>query len=308
MTLEDVAKAAKVSPVTARRALRNEPTVRAYLRERVMQAAKELQYRPNLVARGLRQKQSNLVSVAVPSLDNPFFGSLLTHLIDELEKYNLEPVIAHSFDKMLEHRHSYQSCGCISVCNIVEENIDTLKAFERAVTVQAFNPEKSVCPDVSIDFSSPYRKLTDLAIKTGRKKFIFVYETEFVRSHENKFKAVEDELAQNGLSPVKSYLDGFLGIDDFAGFLAKDPTAVDAIFCENDYVAARCLPALSSASLVPGRDVQLIGCDATIDIPGMWSIKIDAGEIAEIAVRLFLKSCSSRWDINNVSLDPLVIV
>ena len=56
MTLYDVAERADVSPVTARKVLRGDATVRSYIRERVLKATRELDYQPNLVARALKER------------------------------------------------------------------------------------------------------------------------------------------------------------------------------------------------------------------------------------------------------------
>jgi len=52
-TITDVAKYAKVSMKTVSRVLNNEPNVAKTTRDRVLQAAKELRYSPNLAAKGL---------------------------------------------------------------------------------------------------------------------------------------------------------------------------------------------------------------------------------------------------------------
>jgi LacI family transcriptional regulator len=79
-TLKDVARRAGVHPGTASRALNpetqslvNEATVR-----RVQEAAAELDYRPNPMARGLKTQRSTMVAIVVPDLSNPLFPPIVS--------------------------------------------------------------------------------------------------------------------------------------------------------------------------------------------------------------------------------------
>src|SRR5947209_17862223 len=75
-SIKDVAKAAGVSTATVSRVLSNGLHVRPEVRERVMTAVEQLEYRPNLVSRTLRSHQSTTVSLIVSDIRNPFFTSL----------------------------------------------------------------------------------------------------------------------------------------------------------------------------------------------------------------------------------------
>ena len=68
MTLGKVAERAGVAVDTARKVLRQDPSVRPYIKERVIQAVKELDYHPNLVARALRGNYLHIVAIVVLEL------------------------------------------------------------------------------------------------------------------------------------------------------------------------------------------------------------------------------------------------
>src|SRR5437868_6238548 len=75
VTLRDVAAMAGVHPATASRAL-NEQTrdlVNGETAQRVLAAARQLGYRPNPIARGLKTNRSYTIGVIVPDLRNPIF-------------------------------------------------------------------------------------------------------------------------------------------------------------------------------------------------------------------------------------------
>ena len=79
-TLKDVARLADVDPSTASRVLRADPRqmVSAETRDRILEAASSLRYRPNALARGLRTRRTDTIGLIIPSLDNVGFSEV-TH-------------------------------------------------------------------------------------------------------------------------------------------------------------------------------------------------------------------------------------
>ena len=76
-TLRDLAKTVGVSASTASRALNNNTAISEEIRKRVFKAAKDANYIPNSLARGLALKRSQLIGLLVPSIANPFFAEIL---------------------------------------------------------------------------------------------------------------------------------------------------------------------------------------------------------------------------------------
>ena len=79
-TINDVAKAAGVSPATVSRVLNNTAPVNAKTREKIEKVMKELNYQPSMIARGMRKQQSKILAVLVPSSTNPFHIKLFEHI------------------------------------------------------------------------------------------------------------------------------------------------------------------------------------------------------------------------------------
>src|ERR1700680_1642070 len=85
MTLRDVAKRVGIHPATASRAL-NDSTrhlVSAATATRVTEAAREMGYTPNSIARSLKTSRSLTVGVILPELTNPLFQPMGRGLEDE---------------------------------------------------------------------------------------------------------------------------------------------------------------------------------------------------------------------------------
>jgi len=74
--LKDIAETTGVTIKTVSRALHNHPDVNAVTRQRILETAEKLNYFRNLVAAGLRKKQTLTIGYVIPDLVNEFFGEL----------------------------------------------------------------------------------------------------------------------------------------------------------------------------------------------------------------------------------------
>lgn len=93
VTLQDVAREAQVSPITASRALRGERGVAPELVARVRQAVQRLGYVPDPAARALASQRSTQVPVLVPMLSNALFVDLLEAVHRVLFPAGYQPLI-----------------------------------------------------------------------------------------------------------------------------------------------------------------------------------------------------------------------
>ena len=110
-TLRDVARLAGVHPGTVSRALN--PQTRSLVNERtarrVLDAAQELGYRPNPIARGLRTNRSHTIGVLVPDLMNPLFAAVVRGIEDGLRDGGYTPLIANTDNDAERERVAYEA-------------------------------------------------------------------------------------------------------------------------------------------------------------------------------------------------------
>jgi LacI family transcriptional regulator len=97
-TIQDVARAAGVSPITVSRVFRNGDNVRPETRQRVLRAAAELNYVPNAVARSLRQARSGLLAFINTDMMNPLFYAMARGAEDAAQAAGMTIVLGNSDD------------------------------------------------------------------------------------------------------------------------------------------------------------------------------------------------------------------
>ena len=105
-TLRDVARLADVNPSTVSRVLNDDKTltVRAETRERILQAARELNYVPNAMARSLKLGQSFTIGLLVPDIQNPFFADIIQGAAREANQLGYYVLFGHTEERPEKER------------------------------------------------------------------------------------------------------------------------------------------------------------------------------------------------------------
>ncbi|MHC4178767.1 MAG: LacI family DNA-binding transcriptional regulator, partial [Planctomycetota bacterium] len=96
MTLQEVAKRAKVSPATVSRVLNKTGRVREATRLRVLKAVEKVGYQPNIHARTLAHGKSRTLGMIVSNLRNPFFLDIFQALESDAHERGYEVVVANT--------------------------------------------------------------------------------------------------------------------------------------------------------------------------------------------------------------------
>ncbi|MDQ0635440.1 LacI family transcriptional regulator [Arthrobacter pascens] len=96
ITVADVAREAQVSKAQAARALGNYGAVSQDVRERVLAAAEELDYRPNELARSMNTGKSHTIGVVVGDIENPHFGLATRGITDIAKKSGFHVILINT--------------------------------------------------------------------------------------------------------------------------------------------------------------------------------------------------------------------
>ena len=86
LTMDDVARAARVFKQTVSAVVNNKSGISAKTRERIRKIMIRLDYQPNLLAGSLRGQSSFTIGVLIPSITNPFYPELVRGIEDEAQR------------------------------------------------------------------------------------------------------------------------------------------------------------------------------------------------------------------------------
>jgi DNA-binding LacI/PurR family transcriptional regulator len=287
VTLKDVAKRANVAIQTASKCLNSDPSVRSYLRERVLAAAQDLGYRINPLARAMVTGTTNLVTMSFFELENPLYGRLADLLTRELSALGMTAVLCERSDQVVAFNMGFRAAGSILISPTADD-ANRIAASLPVVSFDCTQWELQVAPDVNLDLTAAYSELTRRALAIGRRRFAF-YAWPDAFDHRTKFTTVRTVLRQAGLDAIDLPAPCLTSPEVMAQWLSENPGLIDAIFCRNDIDAAKALTAIAERGIRVPDDILLIGCDGSIPLPGVWTAVIDVLDASKRLIELLLR-------------------
>lgn len=265
--------------MTASRAINGSGYVSETIRKRVLEAAERLNYRPNKLARSLKQRRVHAVGIVLPDIANPFSAELVRGMHEVLEgrgypsfltgtsrsvqqeEANLEMLIDQRVEGLLVATRGTQ-LGDDFLGRILRHGV-------RLVTVGR-NSALPHSDNVTADHEKGAAELVNHLIRLGHRKIAFIgarpHEAPRLRRYIGYRKALKkhkiplnrDWIVGPDLGPAYATQS-----DGHAAFLQlmrlKDrPTAV---FARNDFAAIGALRAAHEMGLRVPRDVAIAGFD-----------------------------------------------
>jgi DNA-binding LacI/PurR family transcriptional regulator len=279
----DIAHRAGVSQATVSRALRNSPLVNPETRNRIQNIAREMNYRVDRSAAGLRSQRSKTIAVLLfedpttdESLINSFFLPVLGHITRFAAASEYDVLVSFqqlSDDWLNEYQVSNRADGIILLgygdYRSISGKLRRLQGEGAHFTMfGAMTPELEG-HTVGVSNVGGGELATRHLIDLGRKKIAFLGEAnESCPEFQQRFEGYRNALQAAGL-PISETLHISTGNDENAGFrsaakLLESGEAFDGIFAVTDQIALGVLKCLRKSGIKVPQDVSVVGFD---DIP-----------------------------------------
>lgn len=271
VTVEDIAKACGVSRGTVDRALNNKPRISPETKEKILRTAKELGYRPDLLARSLVKGRTMSIGVVVFDLKNRFFAQLVNSIEAEARKRNyIINITLQEEDPELE----------IQLINsLVDRRVDGIilcpvnkgEDFSKFISklpvpvLVIGNVLSPSIPYIGIDEAKAALDATNMIISKGYERIIFVCPPLYKREKENIYS--HEQRLEGFLKAVKAHKEiehEVIGNMDFireADRLLENSTRKTALFCSGDTFALDIIKHLKAKGKKVPRDVGIMGFD-----------------------------------------------
>ena len=249
MTSYDVARVAGVSQSAVSRAFRPGLSVSDKTKEKVMKAAKKLNYKPNAIARMLITQRSGMVAVIISSISNLIYPELLSRLTEQLSSQNVKVLLftldgSEQLEELLEQVWTYQVDGVIALAAHFDYR-DIAQFEQHHIPVVLYNRQVPDYPvnTVCVDHEQGIRQLVNLLVDGGSKNFLVLSgPTESDVANDRRNIAIS-HLARLGVEDVPILYGDFSyqsGKDCFAEWM-QDHDTPDAVICSNDSMAIGCI-------------------------------------------------------------------
>jgi LacI family transcriptional regulator len=304
ITMHDVARRAGVSQPLVSLVIGGSTSVRVAdaTRERILRAAEELGYRPNVIARALVQSRSYSLGIIIPDLYNPFFVDVVSGVdrVATEEGYavllcsggeasvarHVDALRARQIDGIIIDAVGAASLGAIALGDVNMVLIDEPSDVHLSVTSDALDAGRLAGQHMLA------LGHTEIGLIGPASDFwaFRMRERGFVQA----LRAAELRVASDHLRRSPATVNG--GYTAMRGLLASR-TRPTAVFCTNDLIALGAMKACIEAGVDVPSDMSICGCDdietARLVTPELTTVHVRAREMGARAARTLIRLVES---------------
>lgn len=310
-TIDDVASRAGVSIKTVSRVINRESNVREETAKRVLQAIRELKYRPNLAARNLAGPQAYLVNVLYDNPSDNYMVSVLHGVLSASEPAHYG-VLLTPFDvtspRLIDQVHetiSQHRVGGIVLTPPLCDHEGLLRALDaEGVDYVSISPldENRGKPYVSLDDRRAGRDLTEYLLSRGHRRIGFIKGHPLHGAAGRRLSGFLDAHAEHGIEADQRLIaNGLFSFDsgvECARRLLHRRERPTAIFASNDDMAAGVLHVAHEMGLEVPAELSVAGYDDTpiarLVYPSLTTVRQPIRAMAHGAVECLIRSIRKR--------------
>ena len=290
--------------------------------EKILRAAKELNYRPNILAQSLRLKRTMTIGLIVSDIQNPFFGELGSGIEQELRSYGYSTILCNAngipaneefYLKILVDRN----VDGIIISPIHTQEWDNMGDIGRQTPIVLMDRifYHTDLPWVTSDNTQAAETMTEKMLALGHKRIAYLGGTSESYINDVRFKGFRKALENHGVEPDPELLfsAGYsvkAGAEMMAAALEKEPN-LRAVFCVNNLVFLGAMRIVQQSEIGGGPRILMaafdIGAYCSIFKRPLISANQNVEKIARTAVGLILDRINDRLSENSHVVVPIRI-
>lgn len=307
-SIKDISRKAGVAISTVSNVINNNKYVSDRIKEKVNSAIKELGYRPNIIARGLRTKSTRTIGVLLPDIAQPFFGQVLRGIEEVARHRNYTMIIGCTFYDIAEEEWQMNSMldqlidGIIFFCGYdAYEHIKMVHDSNIPVVVLDREIKDKKIPSVLVDNFSAMKNAVQYLCDRGHKKIGYItFPFEQQTTVRKRYEGYCSGLKKNGIKYNTDYIiiDSQIRLDEMKGAYsvlkqkveeAKIPSAFITIA---DFLAIGAIKALKEMGFSVPEDISMMGYNDEVicafSDPALTTIKQPKRLMGETAANLLI--------------------
>ena len=302
VTIYDIAKRAGVGKSTVANVLSGKGKVSEATRQRVLEYARELGYRPNFVARTLSQHKTFTIALILPTITNPFYPEIMEAIENIVREHEYQTLFCNTHRdfalgrQQMERLMSRWVDGYIIMGSSMDIT-DVTHCFRQGLPIVLCdwqeNESPGDIPRVSVDFYRAGQLAAEHLLKLGHRNTAIIYDAPQqalrLEGFRSTLQAAGVPLPQKWIRLGDSTLEsGYIA----AKQLLAHPERPTAIFATTDWMALGATEAILNEGLRIPQDISIIGLDDIIfsahaRIP-LTTIAIPKSQLAKEATELLL--------------------
>ena len=301
VTIRDVAKKAGVSVASASRALNGHSNVTPQTRDRIVAAARSLNYVPHEGARSLTRRRSDAIGVVLPDLFGEYFSELVRGIDRVAHASGLQLLLSNMHGSPHETASTIRAMrGRVDGLLVMPPEGDgsyLRDALPAGLPAMLLNHDEThgEASAVGVDNHGGAQLITRHLVERGYKRIAHIAGPKHNRDARERQRGFTDAMAATIGERGPVIVPGDFtetGGAEATRLLIAGKVPFDAIFCANDMMALGCLSVLADAGLAVPQDVGVAGFDdiplAHYAAPPLTTMKVHIAEIGERAMTALL--------------------
>lgn len=309
LTIKDVAERAGVSVSTVSRVLTANAPVQDATKRAVEDAIRELGYRPNGLARSLRNRETKTIGLIIPDVANPFFPEVAKGVEDAACRRGYSVILCNSGNDRTKEAMYFQVLQERRIDGVIITGSGSLDQYAHLRERDGFpiifldrNAEGLEVDSVEADSYGGASQAVQHLLELGHRQIAFVSGSGGTSTGSRRRCGYTDTLAAHGIMPPPEYImpgDFTLEAGRRAGLqllgLNPRPTAV---FVSSDIAAIGVMMAAESLNLSIPSDLSVVGFDntllAVVSRPALTTVSQPKYEMGGQAVKLLLERLQKK--------------
>ncbi len=311
--LRAVAERAGVGIASASRALSGREGNSAEVRARVLKAAAELGYTPNLVAQGLRRRSSMLVGFVASDIANPLVAGVLRGAEQVLGAAGFSVLLTDSAGQpeadaariRLMRQRQVDGLLILPVCEDHRETLEELRQTSVVVAVDRSLPEDLQASYVLSDHRPGMTAAATYLLSRGRQRLALVTGRN-VRPARERLAALRASCPHDiSIQNEPGSLTEEHGRDALARLL-DGPTPPDAVLLGGNQLLVGALDLLRTRGLQVGTNLDIVTCDdfplGRLHTPSVPAVARDIAAMGRAAAELLIERMTTSSDARSITL------
>jgi DNA-binding LacI/PurR family transcriptional regulator len=310
-TIGDVAKAVGVASSTVSRALNGHTDISPVTRQAILDAARLLDYHPNLLAQSLKSRETHTVGVLIPDIERPFFATVVSGIQAVATEAGYHVIICQSKESYRTEVSNVQALVAsqvdgLLICHSREtENFDHVQPLAcRGIPVVHFDRVSNEVDSAKVildDWNGAFN-VTEHLIQQGAQRIAILAGPASLLISRNRLAGYQNALKRYGL-PLRPEYEAHIEFQTQQALTVLEqwlalPEPPDAIFAVNYTNAFDLLVALKRRGLRVPQDMAVAGFGdefmASMIEPGLTTVNLHPYRIGQQAARLFLEQVQQK--------------
>ena len=271
VTIYHIAKALNIDSSTVSRALNNSDRVSEKTKKKIIEKAKELGYKRNILASNLRTNKTNNIGVIVPKISRNFFSNVISGIEETAYQAGYNVIICQSLEryerecKIMETLLANRVDGIllsVSMETQTHKHLQTYKALGGPIVLFDRPFVFDNCTNITINDYKASFMATEHLIVNGCQHIVHFGGPQHVTLYQNRKKGYKDALKKYHLYYdesycITSYLSGQDGVDSAKKLLKLKH--IDGLYAANDTSAIAAMQFFKQQGIKIPEDIAIVG-------------------------------------------------